>query len=485
MSVAKGQQSGPASPFTAEQIRATREKVGSAGIALVSRAPHFGLAWAKMRPRAQVPGVVPGIMKTWAVTADGVVIADPDFTATLTIGQATFALAHEILHVLMDHFQRAVDMGIAAVDAAGKLDVPPSRREDWAILGEANDMAINHALKQDGIGDASIPGILFPPAEYLATGGPITSEAIFWWLKKNQKARPQPKEGQGQGQGQPKEGQGQPAPGQGCNPLPPQAGQGKGGEGDQPGKGGEGDQPGKNGQPGPGQIDWKQVRREVEAFAREGMGRGFGTAVADLLSPKPAATDYKKVIRQGAQHVNHEAEERSRRTFSRLSRRPFGDVSILRPGHIGTTGTIAIAADCSGSMSRTAVAKIAGEALKVCAQFPNVRVIFVTHTSEVTFAKILKPGGSVKDITAGLAFTGGTAAAPAYAKIRELAGEGVKVDTLIHYTDCYIESPWPDTSFARQVVIGECGEASANPAVGTPRPPKARRLPVNIGPEGE
>lgn len=464
--------------FTADEVRATRQKIASAGLALVAQAPHFGLAWAKMRPRAQVPSATQG--GTWEVDRTGVLYADPKFTATLADKEAQFILAHEIMHVLADHHSRAVALGL--VDE--RAYVRPGREAECEVWNWACDMAINYALKRDEIGTCPEHALL-PPDEYIQAQFPLYAESIYFWLLKQMKGGQSGQSGGAGGQGQPKPGKGQ--PGQGKGPQ----GQGAGGAGAPlpgagcapvPGKGdGQGKEPGQQGaggQGGGGQtpIDWNDVRREVEACARQLGGKfaGRGSAVADLLAPTPSRVDWRKLCRQGYEHVSSEAEERSRRSFSRLARRPELVAGILRPGHIGTEGTLAGVCDVSGSISREQVAQIAGHMLKLCKQFPQVKVIFVAHTDRVEFAQVLKPGGDLASIMKGLKHTGGTRVQPAYDKVLEL-NKGKKVDNLIHFTDGFIENPWPEVP-AKRFIVGQVGSGDG----GTPKPDKARVVPVAL-----
>lgn len=445
--------------WTPEEQKACRTKIGAAGMTLVATAPHFGLAWAHMRPRAKVPSATRG--GTWEVDNKGVMYADPHFTATLSAAQAQFVLAHEIMHVLGGHFERAIALGL--IDSSGKIT--PGKEQEIDVWGQATDMAINNALRADKIGDAP-KDALFPPQEYLDQKFRLDAESIFFWLLKN----PQHQQGGGQGQPQPGGQPGGKAPGAGCLPIPSPDGAGAS-EGQAPGQ--AGDKPGQG--PSLPAIDWKEVARGVEALARQLGGKfaGKGSAVADLLAPTPSRTDWRKLCRQGFEHVSSEAEERSIRSFSRIARRPEVTAGILRPGHIGTEGTLAGVCDVSGSIGRETVAKIAGHMLRICRQFPTVKVIFVAHTDQVVYAKVLKAGGSIADIMEGLKHSGGTAAQPAYEEVLKL-NKGRKVDTLIHFTDGYIEHVWPDVP-AKQLIVGQCGDGQG----GTPKPHGARIVPIH------
>lgn len=463
--------------FADAEVKATRQKIGSAGLALIARAPHFGLAWAKMRPIARVPSETQA--GTWEVDRAGVLYADPAWTAKLNEHEAQFVLAHEIMHVLSGHQQRSVSLGLRRPDGY----TVPGQEQNLKVWGIAADMAINHALKADSIGSMPKCGVL-PPAEYIDAKFRLDAESIYFWLLKQLQSAPQGGQGRrGQSASAAQVAQlvaeagDNPQPTAGCQPKPaPGDGEGQGdgqsNAGAAPGapKAGAGGQ----GQPKPAPIDWNDVRASVEACARQigGQFAGQGSAVANLLAPAPTKMDWRRLCRQGAETVSATAEERDRRTYSRIARRPELVAGILRPGHVGTEGTLGVACDVSGSIDRAMVAKIAGHMQRICSQFPNVRVIFVTHTDRVEYSAVLKPGGDLAKVLEGLRHTGGTRAAPAYARTLEL-NKGKKVDTFIHFTDGYIESRWPDPP-GKKFVIGLCGGGQG----GTKHPEGARVVPV-------
>lgn len=447
----------PQRTFTPAEIRATQQKVGAAGLGLVVCAPHFGLAWGKMRPMAKVPG--PTQQGTWEVDRRGVMWVDPEFTATLSIDEAVFVLAHEIMHVLCDHQGRSVALGLR--DERGYT--MPGQNLKLRVWGIAADMAINHALKKDNIGKCPASGAL-PPKEYITAGLRLDAESIYYWLLQ--------RIDEGGGASFMPDPDAEPMPTAGCLPVQGETPAPGAGEPDEQGVAGKG----MGNAPGMSPEEVRQMRREVELTAQQMGGRlaGKGSAVAELLAPTPSKMDWRRLCRQGMEHVDSEAEERSVRTYARLPRRPGLSKSILRPGRIGTSGTLAAVCDVSGSISRETVRKIAGHMLRICSQFPTVKVIFVAHTDRVEYSKVLKPGGSVDDIMEGLKHSGGTAAQPAYDEVKKLA-KGKPVDTLIHFTDCYIEDVWPVVP-AKQLVIGKCGDGQRH----TEPPPKARMVPVDV-----
>lgn len=198
--------------------------------------PHFLLIHSKIRDNylEQKGG---GGVGTMAMTSTGRILIDPDFVEKLDRDECAGVLAHEMLHLILQHHGRK------------------GGRDAWT-WNIAADMAINNALQQDGI---KLPkDCVTLPSEYQ---GDIFTEAIFEWLLKHpQKVPPQPKSGQA-------------SPTAGCGII---------------------EEEGKEGVP-----DWKQVAIEARALAQS-VGKGT-TGVAALLSPRTAKISWKKVIRHGFQ----------------------------------------------------------------------------------------------------------------------------------------------------------------------------------------
>jgi predicted metal-dependent peptidase len=392
--------------------------------------PHFLMIHARVRDLYREEQI-----GTMGVAADGTMLVDPAFVAKLDPKFLGGVVCHELLHLVLDSHGRR-----------GNRD--PER---WNI---ATDMVINSALKQDGI---LLPDWCFyVPERYT---GDRTAEALYDFLSQNPQAQPktgQGKSGKGQGQGQ---GQGQPQVGAGCGPRPPQdggAGQGQGQDGAAGGKG--------QSQP----VNWHRVGIEARTMAQ---GRGTGTcAVADLLTPREPRTDWRKVLRYG---VNLAAGTVSRdlQTFTRVNRRsPPG---LILPGWRGVEPKIAIMIDVSGSMDRAWIEQIMGEIKTIAKQYPGTRYWLCTHTDDVTWQGWVHEGGTDAALKTATAFSGGTAAAPAYAA---LAATGAKFDVAIHFTDCEIERPWPDLPPRTRLVVGAFGSGATDQRYSQP-PPSAVVLP--------
>ena len=412
-------------------------KARSASIALGISHPHFLLIHARIRY------VESETIGTMGIRADGQLTIAPSFVAGLRPDELAGCMAHEMLHPTMGHHERK-----------GARD-----HETWNI---ACDMAINEALRRDGI---KLPkGAFYPPQDYT---GPLSAEELCVFIQRNPQSNPKNGQGQGQGQGQGNgqgsgngSGQGRPMPGQGCGMEAAPASAGASGQGQ-----GQGQAPGQG--PGP---NWKQIAIQARTMA-QGIGRGT-CGVAELLAPLPARVDWRSVIGFGFQ-MAHARPGRDYQTFSARHRRtPIA--GPMFPGWRASDPKVALIIDVSGSMDRKWIARIIGESVKIAKLIPGARLFLATHTDECTWQGwIAGPGASdpTEALARATAFSGGTHATPAYEAVRA-AGT---FDTVIHFTDCEIETPWPENP-GRKLIVGAFGPGAHRPY--SALPPGAIHIPI-------
>jgi len=363
---------------------------------------------------------------TMGITSTGKVLIDTDFVKTLDREEIAGVMAHEMLHLVLNHHTRA------------------GMRDKWS-WNVATDMCINKALLVDGL---KLPkSALLPPAEY---NGDLYAEELYEWMMKNSKT--------------PKKQKGQPAPGQGCAVIDDSQGQDQGegqgqGEGeDQSGGEGEGQGEGQGQDQGEGQNkpDWRQVGIEMRAMA-QAAGRG-SQGIAHLLAPRQARTDWKKILRHGM-NVACAKPGRDFQTYSKRHRRS-GIEGPQFPGWIGATPRVAVAIDVSGSMDRKWVDLIVSECKSMIKTFAGVNIYVVAHTSDVVYEGWIAHNTSAK-LSDAVQFSGGTDAQPAYDAI-DKAGT---FDSLVHFTDGELGSAWPESP-AKRLIIGlfSRGVSTATPA---------------------
>lgn len=401
------------------------------------RHPHFLIAWRKVRDLVKVDAQA---TRTFEVDDRGVIYINPTFAAPLTPAHFGGVLVHELMHLALDHAGRALALGLTTPD--GKI-VDRHGCEIWNVAG---DWCINERLKRDGI---DLPKCaIYPPADY-PSDRPRTTEAFYYWIREQESQGEDPtgKGGQGsngdQGDDDPQgDQQGDPGKdpdvGAGCGPKPTdhegaQASQGAGEES-------EGLTP----------AEVRQIAREIRASARQ-LGIGVGSsACLEALEPSEARLPWERLLRSGFDSANAR-RGLDRPTYSRRSRR--APVGSIMPGWISTDPKIAIMIDVSGSMDRKWVARIVAEVEKLCGLYQS-RAFLVTHTSDVTWQGWIS-SGSKGNVADAVKFSGGTRATPAYEAVRN-AGN---FDVAIHFTDCEIEHPWPESP-ARRLLIGAFGRAA-------------------------
>lgn len=371
------------------------ERIRKATLILIGEHPHFGCLW----PRFSI--VEDPAVETMCVTSDGQIRAGTKFASTLPGAQLPGCLAHEMLHVIAEHFARR------------------GEREP-ELWGWATDMAINHALRADGL---ELPEwVLYPPQEYM---GPMNAEALYDFLKKNPDKQPE------------SNGAGQPKVGAGCAAQP-------------------NNEKESGGAASSTASRWITAAAEARALANV---CGTGTHVAKLLTPAPVRQDWRKVLRTGFQIASSNVTKDSP-TYARRHRRSPVEGPQL-PGWVSHSPSLAIVIDASSSMERPWMQQIAGHVLKIAKQYPGVKIFLATHTSVLNWAGWITDKDKDR-VIAATGFSGGTNPEPAY----EAVARAGKFDALVHFTDGEFFRDWPKVP-ARKLIVGQFGEQSTPPPAGS------------------
>lgn len=448
-------------------MAASREvqRIIDAGVALAYNPKASGIVavWVEYLRRSVQVDDMGGQMQTACVNDRGVFFA-PKFLAQLTSEELQFLIAHETLHIALD---------IVALAKALGIENDPERR---MTLNVAQDAVINDALVRDRIGSfpskPELRGVLLTDFKSKGYNGPAETTALYYWLVKNDVPPPPSKGGaggQGEGEGEPGEGQPKPGPG----PSGEGAGALKGcGPSAYPGKG-QNDAPAGSGEASRGSPLSPMDIAKAQATMRElSQQAGTGSAIGELLRPAKTRTSYRDVIRAGFERAAMSARNRTDPTYARAGRRPGLDGTIITSGRTGREAKLVFIGDVSGSISRDLVSKMQAHALKLAKEFPDVRVLFITHTDQVEFCDWLREGGDEAKVIEGTQFSGGTEFAPAYDAAREYG----RFDAMVHFTDGYNGADWPEPP-AKQSIIALCGEGKH---ITTP-PKGARIIPVREG----
>lgn len=331
---------------------------------------------------------------TMGISGTGRLFINPDFVMKLDRDEIGGVMAHEMLHLIMQHH--------------GRKGARDDRTWNYAA-----DMCINAALRTDGI---KLPKIaVFPPEGYQ---GDLFVESMYEFLLQNPKYMSKGGEN------------GNASPTAGCGMV------------DDP-EHGDGDD-----QKGPGDVDWKQVALEVATIARNNSA-GSGTGVANLLAPRIAKISWRAILRRGVELASSRPR-RDWQSFSKRHRRsPMFGAQL--PGWIGCDPRVAVVIDVSGSMDREWISQIVAECKSLMNDFSGISVYLVAHTDEVVWEGWVSTNTQAKIETA-VSFSGGTDPKPAYDAI---IATRKRFDSLVHFTDCaFFQSEWPQPIPAKKLVVG-------------------------------
>lgn len=264
-------------------------------------------------------------------------------------------------------------------EAAGVADF-----QRWNI---ANDMMINGIVRGYGV---CIPATwCLPPKEY---AGIMTTEHLY----------PHTKSGDGDG-----------SAGRGC------------GVSELPGGGQQGAAPERAPIGQPEASEW--------IFA----ARRHNKEVAKLEARPLCVPKWAKYLRQCYSDLQAQKRGGAHTSY----RRPRERQGLLLPSHVSSVPTVALVIDVSGSITEQARTEMVKLAMSLAQEYSDIRTLVVSHTDRVEFTGWAKAGTMQAMAEQACQYSGGTRVEPAYAKVKELTRK--LVDLLVHFTDCYIERPWP------------------------------------------
>jgi predicted metal-dependent peptidase len=370
------------------------ERCHNATLVLGFSHSHFLMIWTRIKNMV-VEDPKGGGQGTMGMSGTGRLFINPDFVMKMDREEIGGVMAHEMLHLIMQHHGRQ------------------GARDDWT-WNVAADMCINAALRADGI---KLPkDAVYPPDSYQ---GDLFVEAVYEWLIQKQNQKHMPKEGK----------DGNVNPTAGCGVVDDTQGN-------------------EDDKKGPGDVDWKQVALEVATVARNSPA-GSGTGVANLLAPRVAKISWRAILRHGVELASSRPH-RDWQSFSKRHRRSplFGPQF---PGWLGCDPRVAVVIDVSGSMDREWIAQIVAECKALMKDFSGISIYLVAHTDEVVWEGWVGPSTQAKIETA-VSFSGGTDPKPAYTAVEATRK---KFDSLVHFTDCYFFSPeWPQPIPAKKLVVG-------------------------------
>lgn len=373
--------------LTAEQL------ISKAKAALILDQPFFAslLLNMDMQPRADVP----------TMGTDGErIVYNPDWTAALSLPECTFVLGHEVMHCAFQHMFRLRDR-----DA-----------KRWNV---ATDYVINAILITERVGSMPHGGLHNPQ---LVQQGGGTADGVYALI---------PADTQDQPMDQLME------PGQ--EPEPQQ------GEGQQPGED-EGDEgPTKSpGKPGltQAELQQKEDEQKVRILQARNAAKAAGKLSAALEQLVKDATkpviDWKAVLRR---FLTQRAKET--RSYARPKRRFLGE-DLYMPSLLGEKcGRIAVAVDCSGSVSDEMLQEFARELRGIIEDTQPAAVDVIYFTDRIVGTPVVFVPANGEPVELKIPETGGTAFSPIFEHIADMPEQPA---ACVVFTDLYCDDfgPAPD-----------------------------------------
>jgi predicted metal-dependent peptidase len=387
--------------------------------ALIKRARShlMSIAWtytALARAAAGMTLHVANSVQTAAVDKRGRIYLAPKFMAGLTAEEFCFVLAHEMLHVLFEHF--------------GRMGNREPRR--W---NRATDRAINQSLRLMGMTAPACA--LFP-----LPGTPVNASAEELYEL-------EPIEPPAGSCG----GDGEPLPTGGCGVSDPDTGDG---EDDGTGSGADADTERAADQHAA--AIWRQAAIEVATAAKSAGDASLG-ALIKLLEIPPARVRWGDLLRRALSGAIAGAG-RDDVSWSRKSRRG-AVLNCVLPGGVTTKAAIAVVIDASGSVSDASLAQAIAET-GAAVNASACPAYLVVHDVAVQWEGWIRPGANAQRLASScLKGRGGTAFSPAYDAVQAVKRAG-RFGTLVHLTDGMPCEAWPDKpSNCRKAIVGLIGHS--------------------------
>lgn len=404
----------------------------------IAMAPYFsavlrGLIRREMTPEQEEAMAAVNGMATLGVTADGILWWSPTFVSKLDTPELAWILCHEVMHVLLKHFDRAKACGVPTVHAVTVEDMTNAR-----LFNLGGDLAINSDLREMNSGaqlPAAIPGTWCYP-ELFKLPPKLTTEEYYKLLQQQRQAAQ-------------KAMKGRPGAGNcgGCagNPM----------AGEKPAKGEVGDKDGGGRSEAEMERMRKQVAEDVKAASESGKLRGTLPSslvrwASDYLAPPKV--DWRAKLSRLVRGAVAYRSGQSDLTWSKVSRRQggvgYGVGRPCIPALHSPVPSVCIIVDTSGSMGTSelndALIEVNGVLRTV-----NSNVTVVACDAEVHGIKKVR---DVHEAAKMLKGGGGTAMAPAIKAVGELKE---RISVCICITDGYVDHP-PEPPFSMiWCIVGE------------------------------
>ena len=412
------------------------QRLSAAILAAEQRFPYFATGFAGLVRRFAPVG-------TMAISANGILLVDPQALLDWTALQAGEVVAHELLHLLRKHAERM-------------SAIPMVNRE---VANVATDCEINDDLKLE-----NLPEDPCLPAKFGLKNGLLAEEYYQALLQQaQQQAKQAGGEGEPGGDGEPKDGDGRPGKGK-ADVARGKCGSGSGGDPV------EGEPEGASGAKGRSAADLDRIRRDVaDAIQAHVAQKGRGSVPRGILvwseaELKPPKVRWQDQLRRAVRANVATIAGRVDYTRVRFSRRQgavgavaraMGGRAPIMPALCAPRPRVAFGVDTSGSMGTDELRRAVSEA-QGCLKALGVPITFLACDADVH--GVPREIKSAAELVANLRGGGGTDFRPIFQAVEALRP---RVDLFVFVTDGMGPAPKeaPRGFDSIWVLVGECASA--------------------------
>lgn len=412
--------------------------------------PYFHAALTGLIRVESTDGSVP----TLAVSKFGVLYWNAAWVAAHPVEIVAMGLAHETMHVMLKHHERAEALGIRWEPGA-PVSEDLQRRAELANIAE--DACINEQLRevkvpQDKGGEAVLP----LPAEWIYPERLKQDKGLVFETRYRLllQTPPPPSKGGGGGQGKPGKDKGE--------------GVGQGNCGSCSGHPSKGEPAGAKGKAeGRSEAEMDRLRRQVAGAVKEYASKGRGTVPAglqrwadELLAPPKV--DWRTHLAQAIRASIAYRSGSVSLTWQRPSRRQgglgFGVGVPILPALHAPVPRVAVVVDTSGSMGSGKGSPLAQAASEIRGVLRDVGAAVTVVAIDADVHEI-RECATIEDACSSLKGGGGTDMTPAFTKLSERKPQP---EVVIVLTDGWIGSGYPtvEPDWCRTVwcVVGESAQ---------------------------
>jgi len=394
---------------TSRQVLLPHEKIKAARITLLRQYPFWGSMAMKLRPIQLSEEEAKKVMSqpTMGVDEYGNMPYNVDFVKRLTIDNLVFVLAHETMHLALEHLPRKGSRG----------------QEPWNLSA---DEAINLLLKEE----ISAPKFALQHEKFKDKSAEEIYDIIIRMTK-----------GQAQNQGlRNKDGSWKKSMDSHVYTPKGNSGKGKGGSG------AGGNKPSPFFKSGMKKLNAHKMVKDAAVFAKSQghMPAGMERLFQGLLEPK---MNWKELLRKYFM-----ASIPQDWTYTRPSKKSIS-AGFYMPSIIKKEISIIIGVDTSGSISEAEYAQFLSEIYFMCKSVENLRATVIT--CDAAIGDVMEIDNSFDPTFMKGRGYGGTSCRPVFKWIEKEKNNDIKL--LVYLTDGYIDAPAEMPTFPHIWIVTKNG----------------------------